>query len=117
MSDYLSFEDLRRVNATRVQKWHPPGSIPWSSSDWSNAMCGEAGETANKIKKIRRHETGCVNDGDPPIEVLKTQAVEEMADTVIYLDLLALHLGMDLGEAVRNKFNKTSERFGFPERL
>ena len=80
-------------------------------------MCGEAGETANVVKKIRRHETGCVNDGDPSLEELRDQAVEEMADTVIYLDLLALHLGMDLGEAVRAKFNKTSEKFGFPEKL
>jgi hypothetical protein len=27
-------------------------------ADWSNAMCGEAGEAANVVKKIRWIETG-----------------------------------------------------------
>lgn len=32
-------------------------------------------------------------------------------------DRLADHFGIDLGEAVVTKFNATSDRFGFPERL
>ena len=113
----LTFDALRKVNVTRCVKWHPPESIPWTSADWSNAMCGEAGELANVVKKLRRHETGCRNDGDPSVEELKKKAAAELADVVIYADLVANHLGLDLGAAIKAKFNKTSEKFGFPERL
>ena len=41
----------------------------------------------------------------------------ELADTVAYADLLAQYYGIDLGRAVREKFNHVTERAGFPERL
>jgi hypothetical protein len=37
---------------------------------------------------------------------------DEIADNVIYLDLMAQSLGLDLGEIVANKFNKTSDKIG-----
>lgn len=40
-----------------------------------------------------------------------------MADVVCYLDLLATFYGVDLAEAVIRKFNRVSERQGFPDRL
>lgn len=113
----LDFDALRAVNVTRCQRWHPPGSVPWTAADWSNATCGEAGELANVIKKIRRHETGAANKGDPSPEELKVMAAKEMADVVIYVDLLANYLGVDLGDAIKAKFNEVSVKYGFPERL
>lgn len=113
----LTFEALRAVNVSRCRKWHPPESTPWTAADWSNALCGEAGELANVIKKIRRHETGAVNAGDPSLEKLQIMAAAELADVLIYADLLADYLKIDLAAAVRAKFNATSEKFGFPERL
>ena len=113
----ITFSGLRFANVTRCKRWHPPGSTPWSAADWSNALCGEAGEFANKVKKIRRHETGTVNEGDPSREELVKMAAKELADVVIYADLNAHHLGIDLAEVIREKFNETSERFKFPERL
>lgn len=113
----LTFDQLRAVNVPRCQKWHPPDSLPWSLADWSNALCGEAGELANVIKKIRRQQTGAVNQGDPSITDLKAMALVELADVVIYADLLADQLGGDLGQAIKAKFNKVSEKYGFPERL
>lgn len=113
----LSFRQLREVNVSRCRRWHPPESTPWTAADWSNAMCGEAGEYANIIKKIRRHETGAANEGDPPVEELKRKAARELADVVIYADLNASYLGIDLGEAIREKFNQKSVEYGFPERL
>lgn len=115
--DKLTFSDLRAVNAMRCERWHAPGSDPWTSADWSNALCGEAGELANVVKKLRRHETSAVNDGDPSVEKLKEMAGEELADVIIYADLLANFLGVNLGQAVCAKFNKVSEKYGFPERL
>ena len=114
----LTFDALRTVNVTRCKRWHPPESTPWTAADcWSNAMCGEAGELANVVKKIRRHETGARNEGDPTPDELRTMAAAELADVVIYCDLLADFLGVDLGDAITRKFNKVSEKYGFPERL
>lgn len=113
----LGFEELHVVNATRCERWHPPSSTPWTSADWSNALCGEAGELANVVKKIRRHETGAVNQGDPAMRELREMAAMELADVVIYADLVARHLQINLGEAIKLKFNKVSVKYGFPERL
>jgi NTP pyrophosphatase (non-canonical NTP hydrolase) len=113
----LKFSDLRSVNVSRCARWHPPTSEPWTCADWSNALCGEAGELANVIKKIRRHATGAVNKGDPPLEQLVKAAADELADVVIYADLLAHYFGIDLGQAIRSKFNRVSEKYGFPERI
>jgi len=113
----VDFARLRAANATRVQRWHGPTSEPWTGADWSNAMQGEAGEAGNVVKKLRRAETGAVNDGDPSRDELIAALADEIADIVIYLDILAAHYDIDIPEAVRSKFNRTSERYGFPERL
>jgi NTP pyrophosphatase (non-canonical NTP hydrolase) len=116
----LSFERLRDQNGSRVRRWHKgfPEDDDWNKADWSNAMCGEAGELANVIKKIRRNETHKVGntpgvDGD----LLIKMAADELADVITYADLLADKLGIDLAEAVADKFNRVSIKHGFPERL
>ena len=118
----LSFSNLRNVNATRCHRWHPSGVVEWSVSDWAVAMAGEAGETCNAVKKFNRIRDGLANINDPGRQLTDHDAAvakigEEIADTLIYLDLLALRLGLDLAAEVRRKFNATSERYGFPERL
>jgi NTP pyrophosphatase (non-canonical NTP hydrolase) len=91
----------------------------WNGADWSNAMCGEAGELANVVKKLRRLEcashTNLVGGADR--DDLMEKLADEMGDVVAYLDLLATFYGIDLAEAVKDKFNRVSERQGFPERL
>jgi NTP pyrophosphatase (non-canonical NTP hydrolase) len=47
-------------------------------------------------------------NGVENIEVI----AQELADTVLYADLLAARLGINLGEAIRDKFNIVSERMG-----
>lgn len=113
----MRFADLRKANVVRLRRWHRPGTLPWVGVDWSNAMCGEAGETANVVKKIRRIETGTGDAARRNIDDLRAQLADELADTVIYADLLADYYGIDLGAAVVAKFNAVSEREGFPERL
>lgn len=122
MSDGLSFEDLRKANSTRCVRWHKGGIEEWSVTDWATAVTGELGEACNAIKKLRRIECGAQNINDPDRQLTEvSQAVasigEELADTLIYLDLLALRLGIDLEAEVVRKFNATSERYSFPERL
>ena len=50
----LTFAHLSVVNRKRCRRWHGGDSEGWTGSDWSNAMCGEAGEAANVVKKLRR---------------------------------------------------------------
>lgn len=115
-----SFEELRRVNVARCKRWHPgfPQDEEWTIADWSNAMMGEAGDAANLVKKLRRHETNThqpARDDSPG--PLRAQLAAELADVVIYADLLAAKAGLNLGEKIRAKFNGVSIREGFPERL
>jgi len=115
---YLTFSDLRDVNVSRCKRWHPgfPDDA-WTIADWSNAAAGEMGEAANVVKKIRRLQFGRPGALDPTADVLQGMLADEIADTVIYLDLLAAHAGIDLAAAVRSKFNEVSRREGFPEHL
>lgn len=39
-------------------------------------------------------------------------ARKELADVVTYLDILAMQLDIDLGEATKSKFNEVSDRVG-----
>jgi NTP pyrophosphatase (non-canonical NTP hydrolase) len=92
----LSFFELRRANVARCQDvFHPIGS--WSPTDWACALAGEVGEACNLIKKLRRGE---------PVDV--GEIMLELADTVIYADLLAARLGMSLNDFVIWKFNQVS---------
>lgn len=119
----LTFRGLREVNVARCNRWHPPtGLESWSVSDWAVAMAGEAGEVCNAVKKLRRAEDmiTSLNDAGRQIDS-KAQAVavigEELADTFLYLDLLAARLGIDLEAEIVAKFNSVSAKYDFPERL
>jgi NTP pyrophosphatase (non-canonical NTP hydrolase) len=89
----------------------------WSMSDWFTATMGELGEAANVAKKLNRERDGIPGNGDLTADDLKEQLAEELADTFIYLDLLAQAAGIDLQEAVIAKFNKTSEKIGYESKL
>ena len=111
-----SFGELRAVNVSRKNRWHA-GSDGWLGSDWATAMAGECGEACNIVKKMRRLDNGIRNLGDPPRVELLMMLGKEIADTIIYADLLAAHYGIDLDSFVTLKFNEVSRKFDFPERL
>lgn len=117
--DPLSFTDLHGPNVARAQRWHP--GFPndgWTGGDWAAAMCGEAGEAANAVKKLRRIETNKIGrPSESETAPLVASLADELADTIIYLDLLAAFYGVDLPAAIRTKFNAVSEQYGFPEVL
>ena len=114
-TDGLTFNTLRRGNMKRLPlfknaKGEPAHSEPdgsdWSPAEWLQAVVGELGEYANLRKKVER--------GDLSIKEAHTMLADELADTVIYLDILAAQLGIDLGKAIMSKWNRTSERVGAP---
>ena len=113
----LTFEQLSEANLRRCEAaFHPLDA--WSLTDWMTAVAGECGEAANVIKKLRRIDigSGFVRPTEQAAPLLDDLA-DELADTVIYLDLLAARAGINLGEAVAAKFNRTSKRVGSEVRL
>lgn len=119
----LTFDKLSEQNAARAERWHAGGD-EWTASDWSNALAGEVGEACNLVKKVRRHETrvdrvegGAGSYNTPDLDELLLGIADEIADIIIYADLLARHFDIPVEEAVRRKFNRVSEAQGFPERL
>jgi NTP pyrophosphatase (non-canonical NTP hydrolase) len=122
LSKDLTFQALRAVNVARSTRWHPGGIDDWTVSDWAVAMAGEAGEVCNAVKKLNRIETDCASRNEAgrhfeSAEQAVAAIAAELADTLLYLDLLAARLGIDLAAAVVEKFNATSRNYGFPERL
>lgn len=115
----LTFAALSETNLTRCLRWHPQGIEEWSVNDWLAAMGGEAGEALNAGKKHRRILSGMQQNGNVPDNLHDAEAkiMEELADVVIYADLVARRLGRNLATAIVRKFNAISEREGFPERL
>lgn len=107
----LSFRTMRDANEKRLPLFRNKlGEVAhtqadgsdWSKAEWLQAVLGELGELANLMKKVRR---GDLTEADAHAEIRK-----EIADVQIYLDLLALQYGIDLGNAVADKFNEVSRR-------
>jgi NTP pyrophosphatase (non-canonical NTP hydrolase) len=115
MSDQgLDLRELRKASVKRCEQSF--GSCgDWSPADWSNAMAGEAGELLEVllplITKVNSicNLTKKVQRGD---EMSMEEIGKEIADVVIYADLLSHRLGIDLSDAVRKKFDEVSARVG-----
>lgn len=102
----LTFAMLRGANLARLPGMGHTSVDNWSPNDWATAVAGELGEACNLLKKQRRGE-------DIPLDDI----ARELADTQIYLDLLAARLHIDLGRWTAIKFNEVSSRNNLTERL
>jgi NTP pyrophosphatase (non-canonical NTP hydrolase) len=109
---------ISTINRKRARRWHPKGIEDWTILEWAGAMAGEAGEAANAAKKVRRLEQR-LRQRKGPVDMASAIAklAGEIADTYLYLDLMAARANIDLRAAIVAKFNEVSEREGFPERL
>jgi NTP pyrophosphatase (non-canonical NTP hydrolase) len=112
--DDLNFAELRRANRERCER-HYHAISAWSLMDWLGAVTGELGEAAGVIKNIRRRDEERERNGHAIPAATIDALADECADVVIYLDLLCARAGIDLGAAVRRKFNRVSrERLDSP---
>jgi NTP pyrophosphatase (non-canonical NTP hydrolase) len=114
----LTFRTLRNGNLIRLPLFKRADGKPahmkvdgsdWSPASWLQAIIGELGEYANLRKKVER--------GDFTLAKAKKKLASELADVVIYLDILASQLDIDLGEAVMETWNAKAEQLAIPMRI
>lgn len=98
----LTFRQLQEANYRRCPEFGHTVE-EWSPERWLMAVTGEVGEIASGIKKIVR--------GDKDAPTWKDIGYE-IADSIIYLDLLASKCGINTGDVVAEKFNLVSQRKG-----
>lgn len=123
----MDLKQLRAKNDERAELWRqgaPPSPIEFSAIE----LVGEVGEldealllrrmsidvgrACNEVKKLARKRDGLVGGKDDLSDI-----ADELGDVVICADLLASSLGIDLGKAVAEKFNKTSDKHGFSVKI
>lgn len=106
----VAFSSLRQANSVRQKEWDPTDAITLEYR--GNELGGEVGEALNVIKKLARERLGLRGS-----RATKVDLEEELADVIICVDLIAMQMGIDLGYAVRTKFNLTSEKYGLKTRI
>jgi NTP pyrophosphatase (non-canonical NTP hydrolase) len=99
----ISFASLRAFNLDRQalafgKKHSPAGLVACIAEEHGEVAACVLGLTGEK----RRKEHLTIRD-----------LGHELADVVAYCDLLAAEYGIDLGEAVQEKFNIVSARVGY----
>lgn len=71
---------------------------------WVLGINGEAGEIAEKIKKIIRDKNGEVSESD------KTELAKEVGDVLWYLAVFAHHLGVPFEQIAQQNLDKLQSR-------
>jgi NTP pyrophosphatase (non-canonical NTP hydrolase) len=103
-------ELLRIANWKRQLEWDPDDKITLSYR--GNELAGETGEACNIMKKLERERLGIRGT-----RTTRRALAKELADIIICVDLISSNEGINLAEAVRDKFNETSEKYGLETRL
>lgn len=126
---YLSQVNKKRCESSTEGFNHPMNE--WSEAEWTNAISGEVGEAmdaflelvaasgkaGNIAKKMIRFRASVFgNNPGKSIEDYRVEIGKELADIILYADLTATALGIDLwgyaNGTVRAKFNEVSDKLG-----
>lgn len=102
---FLRLSEANRVRQAQVPMFQE--CLTWTPSDWITAICGELGESANFIKKLKR--------GDQGVKI--SSVIKELADVIIYTDILIQYYHYDTGLVVASKFDEVSDRVGSTVKL
>lgn len=113
--------DLNFLRAANVARSEDPRGFghpldKWSVAEWTNAMAGEAGEACNIAKKILRIDLelrGNIKKSDKVRVKLVEELMRELADVVVYADLVAARVGCNLSNAIVETWNKKSKQLGY----
>ena len=68
-------------------------------------LVGEAGETADKIKKLIRDKDGAISEEDCEL------VIKELGDTLWYIASVSRYLGVSLSEVAKGNLEKLEDRF------
>lgn len=103
---YAYYRNYVEVERQLDKKLYRPAQLP-NLSFRGNELGGECGEAQDVIKKLERERHGWRGS-----RATTDRLAEELADVVICASLCAITAGVDLGAAVRAKFNATSQTNG-----
>lgn len=106
----ITFEQLHKATLERQAEWDPHSKL--SIAFRGNELAGEVGEACNVIKKLEREDLGLVGS-----RASLEDLADELADVVISTQIIASETGIDLGQAIQRKFNKTSDKYNLKTRL
>lgn len=110
----ITLEDLCRINEDRQKVWPGASKITGDLGRLFVALevAEEAGEVAGALKKLVRHDLGIAGNKGKTRAELSRNLEDEIADAFINLARLCNIVGCEPSEAVRRKFNDTSELIG-----
>lgn len=104
MSNEISFEEYQLATADTAVY---PGALEGNADALSYVtlgLTGEAGEIANKVKKILRDKGGNVTDED------RTELSKELGDVLWYLARLSDEIGYPLEDIAQKNVDKLRSR-------
>lgn len=104
-------KELTKANIERQKEWCNNGPTP-DLSFRGNELAGETGEACNIIKKLERERHGWRGT-----RATKEMLAKEIADIVICCSLVSIEVGFDLEDAVKDKFNETSDKYNLHVKL
>jgi len=104
------FEAFRRINSERQAMWCEGKEV--NPLFFATELGGEVGEALNEVKKLEREKLGWKGS-----RTTVDKLADELADVVICAQNLAHCYGIDLQEAIVRKFNATSDKVGYPQKL
>lgn len=109
----LTFAHLHAVNADRCINGWNHRLEDWSLSDWLIAIGGEVGEALNVVKKLNRERDGIIGNTVSPAVLMEALA-DELADAVIYIDLIASRLDVEVDQRTFDEFRTATEQHMAP---
>lgn len=110
----LNFSDLERACLSRNKEWWQGDALDTDRKLFFGVEMGEeSGEVCGVIKKLHRQEHGMPTGAHKTVKDLS----DELADVVITAQNIAAQFGINLGGAIRTKFNETSTKRGFTTKL
>lgn len=109
----IEYATLDEALTARQAAWRDDGEgngIP--NEFYAIELVGEIGELFNVVKKLMREAYGVRGS-----RATQQDMEDEFGDALICLKNMAARYAVDLERAARNKFNATSEKYGFPHRV
>ncbi len=106
----LTIAHLQLVLTERDKQWDPDKKL--SLTFRATELAGECGEACNVVKKIERERLGLRGSRAGLVDL-----EQELADVIICTILLANSVGLDMTQAITEKFNSSSIKLGLSARL